>query len=727
MLNFDQRLRLIKGFFCLIFAIFAIRLFDLQILQYDYFYAEAKAQHEKRSILPARRGKIFVRKNRFTKELMPVATNNTLKRLFVDPFILAYPKFNPKTQLENQEKGNPKLAAQILAPLLIHGHCEEIEGCEIETDESKWTNIEQKTIQSYTQELTNIFSAIERTRVVLAQELTIIQIAQVKDLALPGIWVEGQTVFADPTSIFDISKTANTLSDILLIAENKLEAWISRRPKRYVAIMNKIVPEVSERIIDLKNDPEYQQILRGIQLRDEHWRYYPEKTLASQVIGFLDSDKRGQYGIEGYFDHLIREKEGYILGDTTSGGQRIFTKNLGILRARDGHDLILTIDRVIQDQVEKILDEDLEQFDADFGQIIVVEPSTGKILAMANAPGFDPNEFGKIYLTYEVPEEQVEEDKIDPDFNFRIPILEKEDQFYKYFNTWGPAVFRNKLVSDLYEPGSVMKAVTMAAALNSDEVTPQSTYDDTGPVEVDEFKIRNSDDVYSGETTMLEVLNRSLNTGIAFITKKMGRKMLYDYLIAFGFKQFSNIDLGGEVEGRMKSWQDLAESELVTYGFGQGLTATPLQMAMAFAALANGGYLMKPMIVEEIRSPEGEVENKIPEKVRRVISGETSEITKSMLLNSVDHGVARGARVFGYSLMGKTGTSQTYKNGKALEGEGTTITSFAGFGPFEDPRFVILVKYDYPKTSQWGSETAALTFKKVATFLFDYLRIVPDR
>ena len=272
-----------------------------------------------------------------------------------------------------------------------------------------------------------------------------------------------------------------------------------------------------------------------------------------------------------------------------------------------------------------------------------------------------------------------------------------------------------------------MKAVTMAAALNSDEVTPQSTYDDTGPVEVDEFKIRNSDDVYSGETTMLEVLNRSLNTGIAFITKKMGRKMLYDYLIAFGFKQFSNIDLGGEVEGRMKSWQDLAESELVTYGFGQGLTATPLQMAMAFAALANGGYLMKPMIVEEIRSPEGEVENKIPEKVRRVISGETSEITKSMLLNSVDHGVARGARVFGYSLMGKTGTSQTYKNGKALEGEGTTITSFAGFGPFEDPRFVILVKYDYPKTSQWGSETAALTFKKVATFLFDYLRIVPDR
>ncbi len=727
MFSFEKRLIFVKGCFVVGFLIFVVRLFDLQVLQYDEFYAEAKAQHEKRSVLPARRGKILVRKNRLTEEVTPVATNHTLKMLFVDPFILAYPKFNPRLDLSQQERGNPKLAAQILSPLLIHAHCEKVEGCEIETNPENWSNAEKRAIQAYEQELIRIFSEIERTRVILATDISFERSATIDDLRLPGISTTNNVVTANPTLIASPELVASQLAPLLNLTEEKLVKWLGRRPKRYVEISHKIVPEISDRILELKKQPEYRSVLHGVQLKDEHWRYYPEKSLASQVIGFVDSSGGGQYGIEGRFDHLLKEREGYIYGATNTRGQRILSKSLGIRQAKDGANLVLTIDRVIQAEVEKILAEDLDTFDADFAQIVVLQPKTGKVLAMVNAPNFDPNEFGKVYLQYEIPPEQAEIDREDENFNQRIPTIIQDGGYYRYFNTWGPEVFRNKIISDIYEPGSVMKAVTMAVALNADEVEPGTTFEDSGPVEVDEFKIRNADKIYAGVTTMIEVINRSLNTGIAFITRKVGRQVLYDYFRSFGFGSYTDIELDGEEEGKIKAWTDWAESELITYGFGQGITATPLQMVTAFSALANGGYLMKPMIVEEIRHADGKVEKFVPEQVRKVISDKTYQTIKSMLLNSVDNGMAKAARVYGHTVMGKTGTSQTYKGGKALTGAGTTIATFAGFAPLKEPQFTVLVKYDYPRTSQWGSETAARTFRRVTNFLFHYYDIPPDR
>jgi len=195
-----------------------------------------------------------------------------------------------------------------------------------------------------------------------------------------------------------------------------------------------------------------------------------------------------------------------------------------------------------------------------------------------------------------------------------------------------------------------------------------------------------------------------------------------------GQRLFTDIELDGEEDGELEFWQDWAETELITRGFGQGITSSPLQMIMAINALANGGYLMKPILVDEIRYKDKRGTKKIlPEAVRRVISFETSATIKSMLLSAVNQGYADKAQVPGYTVMGKTGTSQTYKNGKAQEGVGTTIATFAGFGPIAEPEFAVLVKFDYPKASQWGSETAAPTFSRVAEFLFEYLEIPPDR
>jgi len=726
--NFGARLKVVKITLVLVAVVFTGRLFSLQVINFETYAQEAKLQHEKRSVLPARRGKILVHKNYIDEELTPLATNNTLKMLFVDPLVLAYPKYNPQLPLNEQEQGDPNAVAALLAPVLIHAHCEEIEGCEINTDPESWTAPEKIAITAYEKELREILGQVERTRVVLDSDLAPNRITEIENLALRGISLEGTTLVANPTLILNAEMTAQALAPMINIEVDRLTSLLERRPRRYVEIVNKIVPEVSEKITEMKENPRYASLMRGIQMKDEYWRYYPERSLASQVLGFVDSNGNGQYGIEGRFDLDLRGQEGYIYGATNTRGQRILGKDSGITQARDGADIVISIDRVIQGQVEKILEEDTERFQADFGQVIIVEPNTGKILAMANSPSFDPNEYGKAFLKYEIPPEQYQLDLEDENFNQRIPTLNEDGRLFRYFNVWGPTVFRNKLVADLYEPGSVMKALTMAAAINAAEVTPTTLFQDTGPVEVDDFNIRNSDGVYAGPTSMISVLNRSLNTGIAFVTRKMGSKLVYEYMRDFGFGQYTDVELPGEADGGLEYWQDWSESELITRGFGQGIAVTPLQMVMGFASLANGGYLYKPIIVEEVRYQDGRPAKIFhPEVVRRVVGNEAYNTVKSMLLNVVTSGGGRAARVSGYSVMGKTGTSQTYRNGKVLEGVGTTIASFAGFGPIQEPKFVMLVKYDYPKTSQFGSETAAITVQRIAEFLFDYFEVPPDR
>ncbi len=728
--EFLWRVRILQYLFGVVFLVFAGRLFQLQVIEHDEWYAEAKSQHEKRSVLPARRGKILVRKNRLTDDVTPLATNNTLKMLFIDPIVLTYPRYNPRIPLSQQAStGSPQLTAELLAPLLIHAHCEKIEGCLITTDRNEWSPTEEAAINAYQRELENIFSETERHRVILETELTDSRMEEIRLLHLGGIFIEGTTLFADPTKIVpsNIDDIAEKLTELITLNKKQIARALARRPKRYVEIVHKIVPEVSAAILELKKDERYRDLLRGIQLRNEHWRYYPEKALASQVLGFLDSSEKGQYGLEGYFEYELKGQEGVISGATNVRGQRILDKGSDIQRAQDGADLVISIDRVIQGQIERILSEDLKKVDADFGQVIVVEPATGRILAMAQAPTFDPNEFGKAFARYEISEEQELADREDETFNQRIPTITSKGKYYRYFNHWGPQVFRNKIISDTYEPGSVMKAVTIAAALNADEIKPTTTFNDIGPIEVDEFQIRNSGDDYHGQTTMIKVLTESLNTGIAFITQKMGAKLLYEYLQKFGFEGYTGIELSGEVGGKLEHWKDWEASELITRGFGQGMTATPLQMTMAFAALANGGHLMKPLLVEEIRYPDGKVKKIAPETIRKVISNQTYQMIKSMLLASVNDGIAWGVQIRGYNIMGKTGTSQTYRNGKALTGVGTTITSFAGFAPLKHPQFVVLTKYDFPKTSQWGSETAAGTFRRVTAFLLEHMGIPPDR
>ena len=726
------RLRILEGVFILIFIIFAGRLAYLQIYKYEYYSDKAKLQHERKSVLPARRGKILVRKNRLSDEYIPLATNTTLKMLAVDPVIMNYPDYKKNVPLADQERsGDPIKAAQILAPLLINSHCSETEGCTMRLDSNEWTPEEKQRIALYEAELTKIFTTIETQRRVIAIDLAPSRLESIQSLQLIGVYIEGKNVIVNPTKIADTVYTAAALAPILDMDTDELEPLLKPSLIRYKEITNKILPDISDKIDTVRRDNQYRKILSGIVLKDEHWRYYPEKKLAAQIIGYTDNEGIGRYGIEERFDQDLKGKEGAILGAVNTSGQHLLANQStagGVIKPQDGADIILSIDRVVQGTVEKILEEDLKKYDADAVQAIIIEPSTGRIIAMAQAPNFDPNRFGDVFLTYPITPDQETLDRSNKAFNQKIPTTTIDGELYRYANTWGPEVLRNKAISDLYEPGSVMKAITMAAAINTDEVGPSTTFYDSGPVKVDEFEIKNSDNMYLGTTSMIQVINRSLNTGIAFIIRKMGAQVWYEYLKAFGFGQYTDIKLPGETPSQLPIWHNWAESELVTRGFGQGISATPLQMVMAFSALANGGYLMKPIIVDEVRYSSGRIEDYKPEIVRRAVSEETYLMVKAMLAENVKRGFAETGKVDRYTVMGKTGTSQTYdERGKARTGAGTTIGTYAGFGPFDNPQFVILVKYDYPKTTPWGSETAGPTFKRIAEFMFQYLDIPPEK
>ncbi len=451
---------------------------------------------------------------------------------------------------------------------------------------------------------------------------------------------------------------------------------------------------------------------------------------------------------------------------------------------RDGDTIVLTIDRFVQKRVETIMDEAVKQFEADSGQAIVMEPDTGRIIAMVNAPLFDSNDYGNVYEKEPIildagKQHGVVVELYHPETNEFIvraymsdlfmaegrqalsehtkKRLEEVEQFYslrdiaryylyigensrreifptarpevwlKYRNNIGVGVYLNRAIQEIYEPGSVMKPITMAIALDQGEVAPSDTYDDTGPVEVDEYTIRNALNTYYGTVTMTNCLEFSINTCMTSVSTKLGRKLFHRMITRFGFGRITGVELEDELPGEVLPWRKWSNALLATAAYGQGISATPLQVVTAFAALANGGRLLKPTIVDSIIRSDGTVEVTKPRVIDQVITPETSDTITAMLVSSVAHGFAKVAKVPGYRIAGKTGTSQIAGPGGRYEaGTGSTIPTFAGYAPVDHPKFVILVKFDRARKDIYGSKTAGPVFKEIAAFLFKYYGIPPD-
>src|SRR3989339_843984 len=445
---------------------------------------------------------------------------------------------------------------------------------------------------------------------------------------------------------------------------------LSKSNDPYEPLKKRVSEEMSTKIRELKAS--------GIGFTEESERFYPERNIGSHILGFLgtkDDKKIGQYGLEGFFEKDLAGRWIPISGRTWD-------------KAEDGTDLVLTIDRNIQFFACNKLQEAIKKHRADSGSVIIMDPKTGAIWAMCSVPDFDPNDYAKT----------------------------------ENINTFNnPAIFYQ------YEPGSIFKAITIASALDLGKITPATTYNDEGFLKIDGYTIRNSDLKAHGIQTMTQVLDASLNTGVVFAMNKMGVDSFRKYVNDFGFGVMTGIELDYEASGNVKSLEKKGEIWGATASFGQGISVTPIQMVSAFGALANGGKLMKPYIVDEARKSNGEVVKTSPKLVRQVISGRTSTLLGGMLVSVVENGHGKKAGVPGYYVAGKTGTAQVpKKDGLGYEAD-INICSFVGFAPVEDPKFVMLTKIDHPRDVIWAESSAAPLFGEIAQYVLNYLRVPPNR
>ncbi len=426
--------------------------------------------------------------------------------------------------------------------------------------------------------------------------------------------------------------------------------------------------------------------LRGVSVRELVTRTFPEGNVAAGLIGFIGKDHAGLTGIEADYDRDLAGVSGRSIFERDSIGNPIPLGYRNTLAPKPGGDVYLTIDRYIQRVIEKLLDDTIKEQKADGGTVLVMDPNDGAILAQASRPTFD----------------------------LRNPALSDKKQ---------EDLYRNRGITDLYEPGSTFKAVTMSAALNEHLVTPATTHNDSGPVVKYGMAIENWNLVHVGVETMTQLLIRSNNVGAVWVAEKLGPDLLYKYIQQFGFGQPTQVGLSGEAGGFYRTPKDTAWTpiDLATAAFGQSVTATPLQMITAYAAIANGGTLMRPYIVDRIVTPGGERVTQ-PTKVRQVITPETAATMRSMLRDVDEQGTSGKGVVPGFALAGKTGTASIPSaNGY----DDKTIASMIGMVPYDHPKAVVLVKIDNPKNSPWGSQVAAPVFAAVAKELLVYWRVAP--
>lgn len=493
---------------------------------------------------------------------------------------------------------------------------------------------------------------------------------------------EMSLVYAVPRTVKaeERDKIARYLSEKLGIGYDEIYGKISKEGDPYEVLKKKVESVIADEIEGQGFD--------GIGIAPESFRYYPGGELAANVVGFVGysgETKKGQYGIEGYCDQRLEGKPGFLAQEKDAFGSWISFGNKSLESAVNGDDVVLTMDYTVQYLAEKKLKAAVEEYGAESGSVIIMDPSTGAIVAMADYPTYDLNEYSKV-----------------------------EDM----------SIYLNSAVQDVYEPGSVQKVITMAIGIDTGKVSPSTTYTDSGLAQIDGWNIRNSDGKANGVQTMVNVLEKSLNTGTIFVEQQVGKQNFYDYLKKFGLDSLTGIEAKGEACGNLSNLDTYSDINYATASFGQGISVTPLGMLTAVSALANDGKLMKPYMIDSYIDAEGRVTKTEPQVVRQVVSTRTANLVSAMMVSVVENGHAKGAQIPGYKIAGKTGTAQIPSKDKKGYEAGRTIHTFIGFGPLPDPKFAILVKLDAPK-ALYAESTSVKAFHAIAEELVQYYHLVP--
>ena len=503
-------------------------------------------------------------------------------------------------------------------------------------------------------------------------------------LAVDGTWLAAARtnwlLFADKPKLENLNLVANSLSPILEEESMDIYKRINKEGAVWLPIKHKITNEQKEKIEKLG--------LSGIGFEAEESRFYPEGSSSAQLLGFVGKNESGEdigyFGLEGYYDLSLRGKSGFKSQEKDLSGAPLISSGIKEISNVSGTNLITYIDKGIQAKAEEKLKLGIEKYGAKEGSVVIMDPKTGGIIAMASYPSYDPFKYGE----------------------------------------YDGSLYKNPVISDVFEPGSIFKVVVMAAALDAGVVEPDTKCDICdGALKVDKYFIETWNKKYYPESTMTDVIVHSDNVGMSFVAQKMGYDLMYDYLEKFGIGSLTGIDLQGESSVQLRKKGTWNIVDLVTSSFGQGIATTPIQMLRASSVVANKGVMVTPKVVKAIELDGWQQDVKNEEKVR-VISKEASEKMTSIMVESARHGEAQWTNLKGFSVAGKTGTAQIPIAGH-YDAE-KTIASFVGFAPANNPKFIMLVTLKEPQSSQWASETAAPLWYSIARDLFIFFGIQPE-
>lgn len=488
-------------------------------------------------------------------------------------------------------------------------------------------------------------------------------------------------VYTNPKVVKNKQEESDVLGKLLDIKSATVSALLSEN-EFWVPIKSGVDNSVKEKIA-AKNLP-------GVGFEQQTIRFYPEASMAAQLLGFVGKDENGNdagyFGLEGYYNRLLSGKNGYAIVVHDASGHPILAKMNNSTEKVDGSNLVLHIDRRIQYMLDTELKKGIATYGAKSGMAAVMDPKTGAILAMSSFPTFDPS---------------------------------------KYQN-YSESLYLNPFITSTYEPGSTFKPIVMSAALNQGLIQPNTECTIcSGPVPVGGYLIHTWNDQYFPNTTMTDVIVHSDNTGMVFVAQKLGLDRMLDYLNRFGIGQTTGIDLQGEEAPELHPKDEWYPIDLATAGFGQGIVVTPIELLDAVAAIANNGKRMQPQVVAAIQTPDGQTIPIQPKEIDQPISPTTAQVMTQIMVDSANEGEAAFARLKGYNIAGKTGTASIPVSGHYDPTK--TIASFVGFGPAENPRFVMLVILNQPSASIWGSETAAPVFYAVAKDILTYYGIPPSQ
>lgn len=678
--NFNTRLRLFAALIFLFIASLIFRLYFLQVARGDWYSALASRQHHVSSLLQPSRGSIMLHEKLNNEDkLFPLAINKDFAFLYAIPKDISEP-------LELAEK---------LFDFFDRPALEERIGLELEAQQRRSLANEINNINNSDLAEEEKLKKIETARYLANLKRNNVEWIEIQEANLNKIIEEEKEDILElylrrvdkPGDPYEPLK--NKLDDDTLLS---LYAFLASNEDR--EILKEDLERRSEKIYFRDSGMELR--IEGLAFHMTSHRFYPEGDLVANIIGFVaetESGEMGRYGLEEFFNTELSGEPGYLKGER-GVSNTVIVNDREYVPAKDGSDLILTLDRGVQYQACKSLEESIDRFQAEGGTVIAVHAKTGAILAMCSLPSFDPNNYREVSDV---------------------------------------SLYNNPAILYQYEPGSVFKVVTMAAAIDGSQMTPSTTYRDEGAIMISGWPrpVRNSDFSTKGSHGLVDMnyaLESSLNTGAIFAMRQIGEEAFANYVKNFGFGERTGIELGAESPGNINNLlrNRIREIDAATASFGQGIAVTSLQMLMSYQAIANDGALMKPYIVQAISDKNnGKIKEVRPQVVNQVVSSQAANTVLAMMVNVVENGHAKAAQIPGYYIGGKTGTAQVATAGGYSADK--FIHTFIGVAPVDNPQIVMLTRLDAPQGVRFAESTVVPLWEKIANFMLKYYQIPQTR